>query len=74
MDGDLNHCFVYAHSDSHYCSKFLTIVPIQNTCLINAKYNNTLSRKYNNTLYGTTNTNRLDIFTLILHNILKILK
>lgn len=22
MDGDLNRCFVYAHSDSHYCSKF----------------------------------------------------
>ena len=22
MDGDLNRCFVYVHSDSHYCSKF----------------------------------------------------
>ena len=47
----------------------LTIVPIQNTGLINSKYNNTLSGKYNNTLYGTINTNRLNIFTLMLHNI-----
>ena len=51
----------------------LTIAPIQNTGLINAKYNNTLSGKYNNTLYGTINTNRLNIFTLILR-IFKILK
>ena len=52
----------------------LTIAPIQkNTGLINAKYNNTLSGKYNNTLHGTINTNRLNIFTLILNNVLKIL-
>ena len=52
----------------------LTIAPIQkNTGLINAKYNNTLSGKYNNTLHGTINTNRLNIFTLILNNVLKVL-
>ena len=33
----------------------LTIAPIQNTGLINAKYNNTLPGKYNNALYGTIN-------------------
>ena len=44
----------------------LTIAPLQNTGLINAKYNNTLSGKYNNTLYGTTNTNKFNIFLLIL--------
>ena len=62
----------------------LKIAPIQNTGQVNAKYNNTLSGKCNNTLYGTVNhgdiisplvnTNRLNIFTLILHNIFKILK
>ena len=52
----------------------LTVAPMQNAGLINAKYNNTLCRKYNNTLSGTINTNRLNIFTLILHNIFKILK
>ena len=47
---------------------------MQNTCLINANYNNALSGKCNNTLYGTININRSNIFTLILHNIFKILK
>ena len=52
----------------------LAIAAIQNTGLINAKYNKTLSGKCNNTLYGTINTNRLNIFPLILCNIFKILK
>ena len=50
------------------------IASIQNAGLSNTKYKNTLSDKHNNTLYGTINTNRLNIFTLILHNIFKILK
>ena len=49
------------------------MAPIQNTGLINAKYNNTLSGKCSNKLYGTINTNRLNIFTLILINVLKTL-
>ena len=51
----------------------LTIAPIQNTGLINAKHNNALSGKYNNALYGKINTTRLTIFTLVLINIFKIL-
>ena len=52
----------------------LTAAPIQKTTgLINAKYNNALSGKHNNALHGTINTNRLNIFTLILKNVLKIL-
>ena len=35
----------------------LTIALMQNTSLIDVKYNNTLSGKYNNTLYGTINRN-----------------
>ena len=49
------------------------IASIQNAGLSNTKYKNTLSDKHNNTLY-MVNTNRLNIFTLILHNIFKILK
>ena len=50
------------------------IASIQNAGLSNTKYKNILSDKHNNTLYGTINTNRLNIFTLSLHNIFKILK
>ena len=52
----------------------LAIAPIQNTGLVNAKYNNT-SGKYNKTLYGTIKTTRLNIFhALILHKTYKILE
>ena len=43
----------------------LTVAAIQNTGLINTKYNNTLSGRYNNTSYGTININRLNIFTFL---------
>ena len=52
----------------------LTIAPIQNNGVINAKCNNLLSGSYSNTLYGTINTNRLNIFASVLHNIFEILK
>ena len=55
----------------------LAIAPIQNTDLINGKYNDALSdiwySKYNNALHGAINTNRLNVFTLILNNIFEIL-
>ena len=57
-------------STDYFFTNFISIwldkiAPIQNTDLINAKYNNTLSGIYNNTLYDTINTNRLNIFTFI---------